>query len=133
MKTLNSSFYILSAYRPEFTEKENRLRSEQLFKQLERLGLKPIRAKGMYKGERELSFIVPYINTKTRERLFSIAFSMYEQESVLFVDNDKSAYLIYLDNNVEHIGSWEQVDRETAESQDAYTYIRFNDSYYIVT
>jgi hypothetical protein len=65
--------------------------------------------------------------------LFSIlAFAKeYNQESILYLDNQRLATLIYSMNNMVSLGLFKGVSEAHAKSKDAYTFNPITNTYYI--
>ena len=58
-----------------------------------------------------------------------IVMDAFEQEAILFVDDDAHGYLLTPDGNSEFIGVWHQVTAEAARGRDSYTVI--NGQHYV--
>ena len=90
---------------------------------------------GVWKGESEWSYIVPVRTSEEVKRLAEVA-REHEQEAILHVNPDRSAYLIYTgdtdDFRKEYIGQWDSVSREIAKTLDGYTYDQNTGTYYAV-
>ena len=85
---------------------------------------------GAYKGVESPSYsvVVPKLNASLIE-----LFRACKQESVLVVDNNNKAKLIYLkDLREEHIGTYKKVTKKEALKSDAYTMDLLNFNYYMV-
>ena len=88
---------------------------------------------GVYKGEKENSYIIPLSHDEDLANfnlsvLRSLALT-YNQECILRVHSDGSAYLINTDKcsvskygHESYIGQWREVSRHHAEALDGYTY-----------
>ena len=87
---------------------------------------------GCYKGKTEVSFYVEIETVQDFNLIENIA-HYYKQESILFVNDDRQAYLVYLDDtsNPVYIGNFKQVSKSEALQHDAYTYDYKNNGYYI--
>lgn len=119
-----SNFTILSAELSTLSESENRQRTETLKHMLDDLNLEYIPAQGCYKGTTEQSFVVSTPDVITFNVVANFAFNNFAQESVLYVDGDKSAHLMYGTNfKNELLGTFNQVNPKLIESLDAYTII----------
>jgi len=92
-------------------------------------GMQPRHVIGRYQGEDEDSYILSASHA-TREHVLTIA-KEYGQEGVLYLDNQRSAWLLYTDNQEdEYIGEFVSTSKENAEKQDAYTKVEHK--YYVV-
>lgn len=120
---------ILSAEtKTESTESNNR-RTNNLEACLGDLNLAARRATGVYNGTQETSFVV-LINDQTDiDTLKDFAFKSFGQESILHVDSNQEAVLIFNDGKTEGLGRLEQVSKEIATGRDNYTIM--GDSYYV--
>ena len=86
---------------------------------------------GSYKKVTEYSYIA---DASDLDKLKSLLRET-NQESVLYLDNQRNAYLLYaLDNYTEqkYIGDWTEVSQQTALKEDAYTFDIETGKYYIV-
>jgi homospermidine synthase len=87
---------------------------------------------GVYKGNKELSFI---IDLKYQNAAMELA-RQYNQESVLVVDSIGKATLKYLPMSIESdtsLGYFQETTETIAKSHDAYTYDIDTGIYYICT
>jgi hypothetical protein len=84
---------------------------------------------GCYKGEVERSYILE-VNGKDLTDI--LAFSKeYNQESILYLDNQRLATLIYSMDNMVSLGLFKGVSEAHAKSKDAYTFNPLTLTYYI--
>ena len=85
---------------------------------------------GVYKGHREFSYLIPTTSEWLEHKIKSIA-NIHGQESVLFVRNDRSAYLYMLrTGQTVELGQWMEVDENTAERVGAYTHDTKTNKFY---
>ena len=92
---------------------------------------------GVYKGESELSYIIP-VDPDERAldvgALRSLAYR-HNQESILVVHGDGSAFLHYTSDprygEVEYLGRWRDVPESVAKAGDCYTYDPSTGEYYL--
>ena len=98
-------FVVLSAYRPQFTDTENRIRTELLEVQLKTAGFQPERVKGFYKGSKEFFFIVPFSERENLDILCGIAFTEFHQESVLVHYASGAGMLLYSETETVRLGT----------------------------
>ena len=90
---------------------------------------------GAYKGKLELAYLIPCDQDTRAEVEASVlqAAKAANQESVLFLDSEREAYLIFVDNrDTGHIGTWSGIDSAEAASLDAWTLNRETGQYYTV-
>ena len=85
--------------------------------------------KGCYKGSCENSYLVsaqvgrPAIDTVLEE---------FHQESALFLDQNRNAFLVRRGAGLQYIGQWLQKPKQVAVNQPAYTHDPSTDVYYVV-
>lgn len=135
---IQTPFIVLSASRAELTPELNAERSALLERQLQARDLSFKRVEGAYKGQREISFLVLTPDSNA-EALATRLARRYGQESVLAVDANRAAALLFLRPDVggediasiEPIGYWRSAAQAEAESLDAFT--RDGSDYYITT
>lgn len=126
---ISKQVVILSAENSTNTFEGNRQRTTTLEGMLEDIGLPFERATGVYKGQREASFVVIVRDETDIDILKGFAFNNFNQEAVLLQDANQEAHLIFRNGSSERLGRLEQVSEEIAMSQDSFTLL--NDSYYI--
>ena len=86
---------------------------------------------GFWQGHREDSVRLHY-TPDTLEQALGFACNVmdaFEQEAILYVDDQSHGYLLTPDGNSEFIGVWHQVTAEAARARDSYTII--NGQYYV--
>ena len=90
------AFVIFSVFQTRLSKDENLENHKKVLKHLKNFGLKFKVVEGVYRGESELSILVPVINQvfdlATVEQLAHI----YDQHSILFVDSDRNAELRFM-------------------------------------
>lgn len=87
---------------------------------------------GKYKGELEMSYVVPVRSPEEIDRLKLLA-KDYNQECIMFIDSDRQATLFYCkDPIIKYIGKLKTVYKHLAERQDYYTFCPISNAYYIV-
>ena len=90
------AFVIFSVFQTRLSKDENLENHEKVLRHLKDFGLKFKVVEGVYRGESELSILVPVINQvfdlSTVEQLAHI----YNQHSILFVDSDRNAELKFM-------------------------------------
>jgi hypothetical protein len=123
-------FVLFSAERAGFTDDVNEWRTQSCERQLRR-GLPDsdfIYVDGCYKGASETSFLVLLPQGDSSYRFHEVArlAARWGQESILYVDANRSAVLCYLGLNgmiarMEALGEWHEVLPEDARKLTAYT------------
>ena len=92
----NDAFVIFSVFQSRLSKDENLENHRKVLKHLKTFGLRFKVVEGVYRGESELSILVPVINQvfdySTIEQLAHI----YDQHSILFVDSDRNAELRFM-------------------------------------
>jgi hypothetical protein len=90
------AFVIFSVFQTRLSKDENLENHEKVLRHLKDFGLRFKVVEGVYRGESELSILVPVINQvfdlATVEQLAHI----YNQHSILFVDSDRNAELKFM-------------------------------------
>ena len=96
IKNKKDAFIIFSVFQNRLSRVENLENHNKVLKHLKTFGLKFKQVEGVYRGESELSIMVPVINQvfdySTIEQLAHI----YNQHSILFVDSDRNAELRFM-------------------------------------
>jgi hypothetical protein len=137
MKT-NIPFVVFSAEKAGFSADVNAWRTQSAEFQLRNMAGKPdfIFVEGKYKNSCETSFLVLLPQgdaTYAFHQLLRLA-SRWGQESVLYVDANRQATLVYLGTNglvarMEYVGAWMEIDKEQRAAFDAYT--AYNNRYFV--
>ena len=90
------AFVIFSVFQTRLSKDENLENHKKVLNHLKTFGLRFKVVEGVYRGESELSILVPVINQvfdlATVEQLAHI----YDQHSILFVDSDRNAELRFM-------------------------------------
>ena len=90
------AFVIFSVFQSRLSKADNLENHKKVLNHLKDFGLKFKVVEGVYRGESELSILVPVINQvfdlATVEQLAHI----YNQQSILFVDSDRNAELMFM-------------------------------------
>ncbi len=90
------AFVIFSVFQSRLSHRDNMDNHKKVLRHLKDFGLKYKVVEGVYRGESELSILVPVINQvfdlATVEQLAHI----YNQQSILFVDSDRNAELKFM-------------------------------------
>ena len=90
------AFVIFSLFQSRLSKDENLEDHKKVLRHLKDFGLKFKVVEGVYRGESELSILVPVINQvfdlSTVEQLAHI----YDQQCILFVDSDRNAELRFM-------------------------------------
>lgn len=101
-------YLILSAERADLDPATNQRRTETLRHQL--APYSPIALTGRYEGSPEQSFMVPAPDgSETADAVERLAWN-WEQDSVLYVDQSKLAYLVLRDGSRRELGPLREVD-----------------------
>lgn len=132
---IETPFIVLSSDRAQYHEELNAARRDTFEHQLRARGLDFKRVIGAYKGASEVSYIVLVPTTGDEQNAVRLA-RRYGQESVLLVDANRYASLIYLNEGeggisikeIKGIGFWRETTESDATAGDAYT--RDGDRYY---
>jgi hypothetical protein len=101
------AFVIFSVFQSRLSKDENLENHKKVLRHLKDFGLRFKVVEGVYRGESELSILVPVINQvfdlATVEQLAHI----YNQHSILFVDSDRNAELKFMvkafDENLDQV------------------------------
>jgi len=90
------AFVIFSVFQSKLSHQDNMDNHNKVLKHLKDFGLRFKVVEGVYRGESELSILVPVINQvfdlATVEQLAHV----YNQHSILFVDSDRNAELKFM-------------------------------------
>ena len=90
------AFVIFSVFQSRLSKDENLENHRKVLKHLRTFGLRIKVVEGVYRGESELSILVPVINQvfdySTVEQLAHI----YDQQCILFVDSERNAELRFM-------------------------------------
>ena len=129
-----SKVVVLSGFNA-FTSKSGNMRNHgELKAALKRASLSFKEVVGMYKGEGELSLVVPYTTTEELIILRALA-NEYLQESILLLEPSinglRTATLDFLNGTTQAIGYLRAVDAEVAYKFDAYTHDFNTGEYYV--
>jgi len=121
---------IMSAERAEYDAHTNSLRTDALVHDLARLNLSAKPVVGAYQGTREESFVVAVPDETSLVRATALA-TLFDQEGVLYIDQDRRATLLYLATGERvDLGRFRAITRAEAEHADAYTFDPLTDTYY---
>lgn len=87
---------------------------------------------GSYKGELETSYVIPFTTLETYQKALFLA-KQYNQESILVVDINRDAELIYIDNSkTDKLGKFQCVSKYEALAQDSWTKDVEKEYYYVI-
>ena len=132
------AFVIFSVFQSRLSHQDNMDNHKKVLRHLEDFGFKYKVVEGVYRGESELSILVPVINQvfdlATIEQLAHI----YNQQSILFVDSDRNAELKFMvkafDENLDQVKS-EKLGKFIATTKGVATqcenYTKDGNNYYI--
>lgn len=91
------------------------------------------RVVGSYKGEKEQSFSMPAKDFY--DRGLPEVCARHEQESVLFLDGQRGAWLRfapdYSENGQKYLGQWREVPEAVASARDAWTFDPQTNRFYV--
>ena len=132
------AFVIFSVFQSRLSKADNLENHKKVLRHLKDFGLNYKVVEGVYRGESELSILVPVINQvfdlATVEQLAHI----YNQHSILFVDSDRNAELKFMvkafDENLDQVRS-EKLGKFIATTKGIATqcenYTKDGNNYYI--
>ena len=132
------AFVIFSVFQSRLSHQDNMDNHKKVLRHLEDFGFKYKVVEGVYRGESELSILVPVINQvfdlATVEQLAHI----YNQHSILFVDSNRNAELKFMvkafDENLDQVRS-EKLGKFIATTKGIATqcenYTKDGNNYYI--
>ena len=132
------AFVIFSVFQSRLSHQDNMDNHKKVLRHLEDFGFKYKVVEGVYRGESELSILVPVINQvfdlATVEQLAHI----YNQHSILFVDSDRNAEVKFMvkafDENLDQVRS-EKLGKFIATTKGIATqcenYTKDGNNYYI--
>ena len=132
------AFVIFSVFQSRLSHQDNMDNHKKVLRHLKDFGLRFKVVEGVYRGESELSILVPVINQvfdlATVEQLAHI----YNQHSILFVDSDRNAELKFMvkafDENLDQVRS-EKLGKFIATTKGIATqcenYTKDGNNYYI--
>ena len=132
------AFVIFSVFQSRLSHQDNMDNHKKVLRHLKDFGLNYKVVEGVYRGESELSILVPVINQvfdlATVEQLAHI----YNQHSILFVDSDRNAELKFMvkafDENLDQVRS-EKLGKFIATTKGIATqcenYTKDGNNYYI--
>lgn len=131
-----SPFIVLSSDRASNSAELNAAERDLFERQLRARNLDFKQVDGVYKGTRETSYVVLTPTTGDEQNAISLA-RRYGQESVLLVDANRYATLVFLNpgqggphiKELKGVGHWRATDRTEAETQDSYT--QDGEAYYV--
>ncbi len=129
-------FYIVSGALSVYNPRMNADRTDSLERWLRAEGFATVQVNGCYKGEREPAILVlddRADNDVCEQAVIRLA-RQYDQESVLAVDANRQARLIFCAfGNVNAIGRWHAVNVDTVMNKPDASYTERAGQYYTVT
>ena len=90
------AFVIFSVFQSRLSKADNLENHKKVLKHLKNFGLKFKVVEGVYRGESELSIMVPIINQVFDYPTVKQIAHIYDQHSILFVDSDRNAELRFM-------------------------------------
>lgn len=122
---------ILSTFKQGHTDKENAQRHRLLKDMLSDVHLKYMEIEGYYKGDHELSLLVPYKNEEEYNTILHYAFVNFRQESVLVSDYKRDTKLIFNDGLEQRIGKLQRVPETEAIQSQNYSFVPSTRTYWM--
>ena len=92
----NDAFVIFSVFQSRLSKADNLENHKKVLNHLKTFGLKFKVVEGVYRGESELSILVPIINQVFDYPTVKQLACIYEQHSILFVDSERNAELRFM-------------------------------------
>lgn len=134
MNTCTNHMIIFSVTRPDTSTSENfrnHMLAGSLLKSLN-VGFQELG--GLYKGQAEVSFAVNVPFTALEPTLAEIRkiAKRYNQDSILYVDNEKNAYVDDLIGSVERVGKYLKLTRDEALRHKSYNVDLHTGDFYAV-
>lgn len=124
-------FIIMSAELAALDAHENAQRSEALSAWLDAKGYPHKPVIGSYKGSQEVSVVIPVQSLEHETELYRLA-RAYGQESVLHVDANRYATLVYVKSSkLEGLGMFRLVSKDEATKRESFTHDIIEDHYYV--
>ena len=133
------AFVIFSVFQSRLSHRDNMDNHKKVLRHLKDFGLNYKVVEGVYRGESELSILVPVINQvfdlATVEQLAHV----YNQHSILFVDSDRNAELKFMvkpfDSSLNELPKSEKLGKFIATTKGVATqcenYTKDGNNYYI--
>ena len=115
-------FCIISGFTGIGYSPDNLQNDTSLKDSLKGLNAKYLSCIGYYKGDEEISNLV-FLDDDTNKKMIVGLAEHFNQESILFVDRHRFAYLVYLDGREVFVGKWKELSFEDAENIDNCTVI----------
>ena len=132
----HTPFYIVSGALSVYSPRINADRTDSLERWLRAEGLATVQVNGCYEGKREPAILVlddRPINFCCEKAVMRLA-RQYDQESILAVDANRQARLIYCAfGNSKAIGRWRAVSADYAMDNPSASYTERAGQYYTVT
>lgn len=114
-------FYIVSGALPGLEDRENAARCETVQRWLESDGYATAVVRGCYQGAIEPAILVIDDRDDCRAAVLRVA-RQYAQDSILAVDANRAARLVYCETGErESLGQWQCVTEFEAKKRDAWT------------
>ena len=129
-------FYIVSGALSVYNPRMNADRTDSLERWLRAKGFATVQVNGCYEGEREPAILVvdDWPGNELCESAVMRLARQYDQESILAVDSNRQARLIFCEfENTKAIGRWHAVNADTVMSNPSASYTERAGQYYTVT
>lgn len=121
--------YIVSVFSNKRSIENNLKLHKQFTKFLKERGFNFVEVQGIYKGIKELSFFVDFRQLSQQSVLDFARF--YNQESILRLEANNKAYLVYtIDNVEEYIGIFSKIKEIETKDYDSLTYFPSTNAFY---
>lgn len=116
-------FALFSAFTTTQSKETNEARTQFLARQLNALGVDWSNVTGSYKGAEEVSFLALLPGGDGSDEFWRILklLKAYEQESLLYVDGQRCATLVYADGHSVKVGRFFAVPEPIALAGDGWT------------
>jgi len=124
MRQIKNEYVFLSAQLKNLTPAINERRHDTLLTMLDDLGCQYTVTNGYYDGFTETSVMIRLEHYKGFDEIFfsDIACKNFNQESILYVDKENHARLIF-DDRIEYLGEISRITQSQANKLDAFTWI----------
>lgn len=118
----NDAFVLLSVFKTNKSNSENEENHKKSLKHLKGFGINFKEVFGVYNGNKEKSILIPIINVNFDFAMAKQLCAIYDQESILFVDSERNAELVFLGlDKTEKLGKFIVVGKGVAEQCQNYT------------
>jgi len=114
---------IASAFKKDLSLFENLSLHKRAINALGNMGIKPLEISSSFNGEEELSLLFPVPfpllgNVEKTQELYenikNLFFLNFSQKSILYIRENKEAFLLFPSGEREFLGKWKEVSKEVA-------------------